>query len=64
VVKENQVVIEISVGKLRAKLALAAAALAVCALLAFAMLTSFIAGVLTDERVTVSRDLLDRKSVV
>jgi len=52
------VVIEIPVGKLRAKLALAAAALTVCALLAFAMLTSFIAGVLTDERVTVSRDLL------
>ena len=51
-------VIEIGVSKLSAKLAVGAAALAVCALLAFAMLTSFIVGVLTDERVSVSRDLL------
>jgi hypothetical protein len=54
------VVIEIQANKLWAKLTIAFATLFVCALLAVAMLTQAIAGILTDERVTVSRELLAR----
>ena len=51
-------VIEIPANKLWAKLTIAVAALFVCALLAVAMLAQVITGILTDERVTVSRELL------
>ena len=51
-------VIEIPANKLWAKLTIAVSALFVCALLAVAMLTQVITGILTDERVTVSRELL------
>ena len=53
-------VIEIQANKLWAKLTIAVATLFVCALLAVAMLTQVITGILTDERVIVSRELLAR----
>ncbi|MGA9773183.1 MAG: tetratricopeptide repeat protein [Blastocatellia bacterium] len=51
-------IIEIQANRLWAKLSIAVATLFLCAVLAVAMLTQVITGILTDERVTVSRELL------
>ena len=50
--------LEFSVNKIAARLAIAVATLTACSLLVFAIVSNFIVGVLTDERVTFSSDTL------